>query len=469
MATTRNGGCDQDMMALNEDPASLPETFMKELRIRASLVKEIGRHVEWDTELSDPSLGRMRGPCPFCAKGRGGEPTLQADDVTGEFRCLACGVGGDVTDFIGMVERPPIAGFRYAAERVGMGMPEPDPRTPVGIVRRRERLLKANRVAAGYFQLGLRGDDGKAAREWLAARTRIDDRRLSWDNTDWWRIGFAPNTGDGLVNRLRRFGYPDGIILATGLAETDRSGSGRLRDRFRNMVTFDIRESEDRYIGFSAQSMDPAGRARHIVNPDTELFSRDSHLLNLDRIDARPGMARDIFVGRSGLDAMALQAVAGPAVASFDHGLTVGQMDALWRVTDCIVIAVPNIPEARAGAFRTLDLALPLITGERRLRFVILRHTETVADFVSQMGERAAKAILTASWPFLEMLLLREREGLDLDLADHRNALYERVRRRLREIGDPETQYRLHHELDDYAKTAGSGCRDLSEADTCAE
>ena len=435
-----------DRTVSGEVTASLPEVFMRELRGRLSLVGEMGRRVTWDMDASEPSDGVMRGPCPFCRWRRAGKSTLVADDMMREWRCTECGRGGDVVDWIGMVEWiSPLAGFREAAARAGIGMPEPEPRTPAGVTRRRKLLADANRVAADYFRFRLRDNCGLGARKWLAAQTEIDGQSMGERDIDWWGIGFAPDMEAGLVDRLRRLGFPDGIILAAGLAEVD-AGDGVLRDRFRDMVTFEIREG-----GFHAQSMESAERARHIATPDTEIFSRERCLPNLGRVDTRPGMEREILVGRSGLDMTKLQYLGGPAVASIDHGLTVGQMERLWRATECIVPVVPNLPEALAGAFRTLDLALPLLTGERQMRFLPLSHRGSVSEFVQSVGKETAKDVLRVRCPLPDMLLLRERHGLDADRADHRARLYDRVQARLREIGDPKTQYGFLRDLDHYA------------------
>ncbi len=70
-----------------------------------------------------PLLPGKGGPCPVCGKGHK-TPNAHMDPKTGKARCFACGVGGDVFDWIGHVEGITDKGeqFKRAAEVFGIAL-----------------------------------------------------------------------------------------------------------------------------------------------------------------------------------------------------------------------------------------------------------------------------------------------------------------------------------------------------------
>ena len=63
-----------------------------------------------------------------------------------------------------------------------------------------------------------------------------------------YRVGWAPDAWDRVVNGSRRAGYSEEELLAAGLAQRARGGAG-LIDRFRGRITFPLADERGRVLG----------------------------------------------------------------------------------------------------------------------------------------------------------------------------------------------------------------------------
>nr|WP_128136822.1 hypothetical protein [Micromonospora provocatoris] len=72
-----------------------------------------------------------------------------------------------------------------------------------------DRLLAAQNLAARFYRAQLDGPGGAGPRRWLAGQGVPVDGR--------WMLGYAPGRPTALVNELRRAGFTDTEILASGL------------------------------------------------------------------------------------------------------------------------------------------------------------------------------------------------------------------------------------------------------------
>ncbi len=115
------------------------------------------------------------------------------------------------------------------------------------------RLLAVQQVAAAFYRGQLDQPGGAGPARWLAEQGVPVDGR--------WTVGYAPDRPAGLVNELRRRGFTDVEILASGLAATGRGG--QLVDRFRDRVMVGIRDHRDPaaplvgFVGYAAPGAGP--------------------------------------------------------------------------------------------------------------------------------------------------------------------------------------------------------------------
>ena len=91
---------------------AFPQSFLDELRARASITDVIGRHVTWNKERSNFAKGDYWACCPFHGEKT---PSFHAVERDGRYYCFGCHESGSAIDFLMKIER---LSFPEAVERL---------------------------------------------------------------------------------------------------------------------------------------------------------------------------------------------------------------------------------------------------------------------------------------------------------------------------------------------------------------
>lgn len=222
----------------------------------------------------------------------------------------------------------------------------------------RDRLLAAQEVAARFYRAQLAGSDGAGPRRWLAGQGVPTDGR--------WVLGYAPGRPTALVNELRRAGFTDTEILASGLASTGRGG--QLVDRFQDRVMVGVRGHRPPHAVVSFVGYAPPGVDAPAVlhGPATAIHRPADVLVGLAEQPDRVG--RPVVVAATALEAIARSAAAGEdgpvVVAPCGPTLTPGQVAVLTEQTDVaagVTVAIGAGDAGRRAAERVYHLLAPAV------------------------------------------------------------------------------------------------------------
>src|SRR6476661_2295609 len=216
---------------------AFPPDFLDELRARVSLSDVVGRKVA----LKRRSGAEYAGLCPFHNEKT---PSFTVSDKKGFFHCFGCGEHGDAVGFVMKTEG---LSFPESVEKLAREVGLPVPRATPQERERAERASTLQEVveqAARWFQKQLRLPVGRQGLDYLRGRGLGDEV------IDDFRLGFAPDSRDGLLGALKREGVPLGKLVEAGLAiqpPTDPGERGREPyDRFRGRVMFTINDRRGR-------------------------------------------------------------------------------------------------------------------------------------------------------------------------------------------------------------------------------
>ncbi len=186
------------------------------------------------------------GLCPWHDDSK---PSLQVNPERQSFKCWVCDFGGDVFSFVMRAEN---LEFREAlellAERAGVELrPQPPrPSEPGGPPPRSEgttdkrTLFRAAAWAEDQFhRCLLESPEAEPGRVYLA------ERGLSTETINRFKLGFAPDRWDWLLERARGTEFSPAILERVGLLRRKELGGG-FYDWFRGRVMFSIRDSRSR-------------------------------------------------------------------------------------------------------------------------------------------------------------------------------------------------------------------------------
>ena len=376
-----------------------------------------------------PALKRSgrtwKAPCPFHSERT---PSFTVDPERRTWHCFgACATGGDVIEFVRRVEHLEFKdALQRCAERAGVELRPPSPREQ----RDREvheRLLRANKAAAVYFQAALMGPAG------VAALAYAERRGLDATTRETWQIGYAPEEWRGLVDHLLARGFTDVDLREAGLAIDGDRGQ---YDRFRDRLIFPTRDGRGRMIGFGARALSADQEPKYLNTPQTPLFDKSGTLYGLDRAGEESRRADRMVIVEGYMDVIAChQAGIRNVVASMGTSITEKQMTLVQRYTHNVVLMLDADAAGSAAALRGVGVAASAAEHElvatvdwrglvsyqdvlkADIRVVALPTGEDPDSLVRAEPDRL-RALLVAARPVAEHLF--DAISADTDLEDPR-------------------------------------------------
>ena len=255
--------------------------------------------VSASVSLKSSGTGTFVGLCPFHDEKTGSfnvRPTL------GVWHCFGCGLGGDVFKY---VEQQENIDFREAVElladkyHIELHYEQSSSGNAGHSGSKRARLLEANEETQRFFVSQIMSKDALAARKLLGGRT------FSQADCERFGCGYAPQGWDNLVRHLASKGFTQQEMLDAGLA---RQGQRGVYDYFRGRVTWPIRDSTGRTLGFGARKLydDDQIAAKYINTPDTQLYHKNQVLYGIDLAKAAIVKKRQVVIVEGYTDVMAM-------------------------------------------------------------------------------------------------------------------------------------------------------------------
>ncbi len=406
---------------------AFPPGFLDELRARLSLSDIVGRKVA----LKRRSGSEYAGLCPFHNEKT---PSFTVNDKKGFYHCFGCGEHGDAVGFVMKTEG---LSFPEAVEKLAREVGLPVPRATPQERERAERASSLQQVveeAARWFQKQLRLPVGRHGLDYLRGRG------LSDDVIDDFRLGFAPDSRDGLLAALKREGVPVDRIVEAGLAIQPEEHGREPYDRFRGRVMFTINDRRGRAIAFGGRVMG-TGEPKYLNSPETPLFHKGANLYCLDRARVAATKDQPVIVAEGYMDVIALHGAGFTgAVAPLGTALTEGQMGELWKLADEPYLCFDGDNAGRRAAQRAAERALPLLRAGKSLRFLALPSGEDPDSLIRGRGIPAIEGVLKLARPLSDVVWDMETEGKPADTPERRANIRRALLQRADQIADPDVR-----------------------------
>ena len=403
-------------------PMKFPQHILDEIRARVPVSEVVGARVKLK------KAGReWSGLSPFNAEK---SPSFFVNDEKRFYHDFSSGRHGDIFSFLVEVEG---LSFPESVERLaaqaGVALPKETPAEDLA-EKRREALRGALAQSAALFERFLHEGVGAKARGYLA------DRRIEPNIQRLFGIGFAPGEGNVLREALLAKGIDRSVLLEAGLLAEPEDGRAAY-DRFRDRVMFPIHDRSGRVVAFGGRAMNPAARAKYLNSPETPLFHKGELLFNHHRARKSATETKELIVVEGYVDVvMMTQGGFANTVAPLGTALTVDQCRLLWTMADEPTLCFDGDGAGLRAAYRALELALPLITAEKTLKFALLPEGQDPDDVVRVSGPAAMRDVLAKAEPLSDMLFRRETLGQNFDTPEKRAALERRLSESARQIGD---------------------------------
>lgn len=397
-----------------------------QVRERARIDEIVGEQVS----LRPAGVGALKGLCPFHDERT---PSFHVRPAQGYYHCFGCGEGGDVINFVENIHHLSFTeAVQYLADKTGVTLHYEENgagnrKDPNHVSR--ARIIEANRNAAQFFRSQLGSKEGELARNFLSARG------FDWDATAKFSLGYAPNSWDSLLVYLRKRGFTEPELAASGLFSKGQRG---LYDRFRGRVIWPICGLTGEVVGFGARRLSEEDKGPKYLNtPETAAYKKSQVLYGIEMAKKAISKERRIVVVEGYTDVMAAH-LSGVecAVATCGTAFSAGHVQIVRRLlgdsADPAAGVLLSSGKARGGeVIFTFDgdaagqkAALHAFGEDQAFAsqtFVAIEPSgKDPCDLWQEQGGSAVRALVDSRRPLFEFVLRTILKAYNLDTSEGR-------------------------------------------------
>lgn len=388
------------------------EEVIEEVRTKNDIVDVISGYVRLQKKGSS-----YFGLCPFHNEK---SPSFSVSREKQMYYCFGCGAGGNVFTFLMDYENFSfVEALKFLADRAGVVLPEMEySKEAKARADRKTQLLEINKLAAQYFYVQLKSEQGKTAHAYLTGR------QLSEETIKAFGLGYSSKYSDDLFRYLRKRGYTEDLIRQAGLINTDEKNG--VYDKFWNRVMFPIMDVNNRVIGFGGRVMGDA-KPKYLNSPETEIFDKSRNLYGLNR--ARTSRKPYFLMCEGYMDVIALhQAGFTNAVASLGTALTTGHAALIKRYVQEVYLTYDSDEAGTRAALRAVPILKEAGITAKVIRMDPYKDPD---EFIKNLGaEEFERRIGNARNGFMFGLEMLEKE-YDMNSPEGKTAFFQEAARRL--------------------------------------
>ena len=373
------------------------DELLEEIRSRNDIIDVISQYVTLKR-----SGRNYFGLCPFHNEK---SPSFSVSPDKQIFHCFGCGVGGNVFHFVMKIENISfVESVQMLADRAGINLPTSTNYEDEKIAKLKAKVYDVNQFTAEYYHKNLYRPESKAGQEYIKKR-KLDNNTLKS-----FMIGFSGQF-DELYKALRKEGFEDEEILASGLV--NKSREGMYIDRYRNRVMFPIQDVRNRVIAFGGRVLDDS-KPKYINSPENIVYSKGRNLFGLNVAKKNnPGMMKRLLIVEGYMDAISLfQRGITNVVASLGTALTDAQGRLLRKSTEQVILGYDADGAGQAAIVRGMDILQSMGCDIRVLQISGAKDPD---EFVVKYGPDRFRKCMDDAISVVEYKVKNLKKELNLD------------------------------------------------------
>ena len=341
------------------------------------------------------------GICPFHDEKT---PSFSVAPSKQIYHCFGCNSGGNVFSFIMEYQKISFPeAVKFVADRYNIKIEykrnDFQSETYTG-------LYELHNIAMKLYQDNLFSEEGSEALEYLY------ERGLSEDIIKQFKIGFAKDSWDHLVTKVKGKGFTKNQISQSGLFTLSDKG---VFDRFRSRVMFPIFHPSGKVIAFGGRIFNSDDPAKYLNSPETPLYHKGSVLYGIQA--TRDSIRKNGFVVlvEGYMDFLKLyQGSVFNVLATSGTAFTKKHVFSLNRITKKVILVYDG---DSAGANAVIKAGWTLIKGD--LDPMVIRPPKGLDpdDWVDKVGGKNIIIALSKPESYIDFNI-KFHKGKELEGAD---------------------------------------------------
>jgi DNA primase len=366
----------------------------EEIRDAADIVEVVSDYVK----LKRSGSG-FTGLCPYHNEK---SPSFHVTPRLGIFKCFGCGESGDVFKFI--MDQGGLnfnEALRTLADRFGVYLPQEQSSYEEQVFEQeKEGILHALKFAGVFFYRSLMELD-----EAQKARSYLDQRGYGHDIIKQFGLGYAPSSGQALIDAAQEAGI-DHLYLLGGDLVKQRTESEGVYDTFRGRLMFPIFNPTGKVIAFAGRVLGNEKTAKYINSAQTKVYNKSEVVYGVNFSKNQIRKNKEMILVEGYTDVISLhQHGIDNVVASSGTALTPGQLRTLHRFGDTLTMIYDSDAAGQNAMKKGILLALE---EGLEVKLLELPDGEDPDSFVKQFGKESFDDIKhKKSQDFVDFLLAK--------------------------------------------------------------
>jgi DNA primase len=384
---------------------------VEEIKSRLNIVDVISSYIKLEK-----AGVNYRARCPFHDEKT---PSFFVSPSRQIWHCFGgCNEGGDIFKFLMKIEGIEfVDALKILADRAGVQLKQS--KEWKKLKTERQTLLEINDQASKFYEFQLeKSKKGTEAKEYLLKRG------LKEETIKKWRLGYAPDTWQGLSDFLIGRGYGRDDLVKAGLAI--KKEESKMFDRFRGRIIFPIAGFNAEIAGFTGRifGKDDKDEAKYLNSPSTMIFDKSRALYGIDKAKLEIRKKDSCVLVEGNVDCiMSHQAGIDNCIAVSGTALTPFHLSVIKRYSKKLVLAFDMDLAGNKATEKAIDLAE---RADFELKVIPQSQDKDPADIVLKEGEEKWREMVRESKPIAEFFfnLAVNKKNLD-SIEDRKKVLKE--------------------------------------------
>ncbi len=316
----------------------------------------------------------IKALCPFHDDKN---PSLVISESKQLFKCFSCGMGGDVVKFLMEFEKISFKeALKILAERYNVALPSSFNLKDTTYIDLYLLEKTINQITANtYHDYLYKGAEASLGRKYLIKR-KINQEALTT-----FKIGYAPNKKDFLLNILKKKYSPEKIIKTTLVK---KNYYNEYIDFFFTRVIFPIVNEKNEVLGFGGRALKEKQEPKYLNSLEAPWFKKREILYGFRESYQNILKKRAVYLVEGYFDVIAFYQIGLPAVAPLGTSFTKEQVTKIKRYVDKVFLVFDSDP---AGVTASLKAIRLLMENEVDGYIITLPAGQDPFDVVSEWAE----------------------------------------------------------------------------------